>query len=55
LTESLTKFITANHFEEIIIIADSFMHKMLASDNNTIVRDHQVQILDQEEYITSEL
>ncbi len=53
--ESLTKFITANHFEEIIIIADSFMHKMLASDNNTIVRDLQVQILDQEEYITSEL
>ena len=53
--ESLTKFITSNHFEEIIIIADSFMHKILGGDNNTIVRDLQPQILDHEEYMASKL
>ena len=53
--ESLTKFITSNHFEEIIIIADSFMHKILGGDNNTIVRDLQPQILDYEEYAASKL
>jgi 7-cyano-7-deazaguanine tRNA-ribosyltransferase len=53
--ESLTKFMAANHFEETIIIADSFMRKMLANDNNTTIRDPHVQILDQEECIDSEL
>jgi 7-cyano-7-deazaguanine tRNA-ribosyltransferase len=53
--ESLTKFTTANHFEEIIIIADTFMHKILGGDNNTIVRDLQPQILDHEAYIASKL
>jgi 7-cyano-7-deazaguanine tRNA-ribosyltransferase len=51
--ESLTKFTTVNHFEEIIIIADSFMHKILCGDNNTITRELQPQILDYEEYIAS--
>jgi hypothetical protein len=53
--ESLTNFVTVNHFEEIIIIADSFMHKILCGDNNTIVRDLQPQILDYEEYAASKL
>jgi 7-cyano-7-deazaguanine tRNA-ribosyltransferase len=55
LIESLTKFTTANHFEEIIIIADSFMQKILFSDNNTFVRDLRPQILDYEEYTASKL
>jgi hypothetical protein len=53
--ESLTKFTTTNRFEEIIIIADTFMHKILGNDNNTILRDLQPQILDHEEYIASKL
>jgi 7-cyano-7-deazaguanine tRNA-ribosyltransferase len=53
--ESLTKFTTVNHFEEIIIIADSFMHKILCGDNNTITRQFQPQILDYEEYIASKV
>jgi 7-cyano-7-deazaguanine tRNA-ribosyltransferase len=49
--ESLTSFVTVNHFEEIIIIADSFMHKILGSNKSTIIRDLQPLILDHKDYI----
>lgn len=44
--KSLTNFVTVNHFEEIIIIADSFMHRILDSKKNTILRDLRPLILD---------
>ena len=49
--ESLTNFVKVNHFEEIIIIADTFMHKILGSKKNTIIRDHRPLILDHKDYI----
>ena len=54
-TESLNKFLRANHFEEIIIIADSFMHKILDSKDNMIISDLRPQILDHKHYIASKL
>ena len=54
-TESVTKFLGANHFEEIIIIADSFMHNILDSKDNMIMRDFRPQILDHKQYIASKL
>jgi 7-cyano-7-deazaguanine tRNA-ribosyltransferase len=48
--ESLTNFVTVNHYEEIIIIADGFMHKILSGEKNTIVRDLRPLILDHKDY-----
>jgi 7-cyano-7-deazaguanine tRNA-ribosyltransferase len=53
--DSLTEFLRANQFEQIIIIADIFMHKILDRKDNMIIRDLNPQILDHKYYIPSKL
>ena len=54
-TESLNKFLRSNRFEEIIIIADSFMCQVLDNKDNAAIRDFHPQILDHKQYIASKL
>ena len=49
-TESLLTFLRSNHFEQIIIVADSFMREVIDIEDNMIVRDPRVQILDYKQY-----
>jgi 7-cyano-7-deazaguanine tRNA-ribosyltransferase len=54
-TESLNKFLRSNHFEEIIIIADSFMRNVIDGKDNMLIKELHPQILDHKKYNASQL